>query len=69
MTIYMLSSWVHHLSGEFIYRHIYIYIERDRKTDREKDEFYIYITLVFYKTPIEGEESFLMTQLEVLNVL
>ena len=28
-----------------------------------------YITLVFYKTPIEGKELFLMTKLEVLNLL
>ena len=28
-----------------------------------------YITLVFCKTPIEGEELFLMTKLEVLNLL
>ena len=27
-----------------------------------------YITLVFCKTPIEGEELFLMTKLEVLNL-
>ena len=28
----------------------------------------LYITLVFCKTPIEGEELFLMTKLEVLNL-
>ena len=28
-----------------------------------------YITLFFYKTPIEGDELFLMTKLEVLNLL
>ena len=28
-----------------------------------------YITLVFCKAPIEGEELFLMTKLEVLNLL
>ena len=28
-----------------------------------------YITLFFCKTPIEGEELFLMTKLEVLNLL
>ena len=28
-----------------------------------------YITLVYCKTPIEGEELFLMTKLEVLNLL
>ena len=29
----------------------------------------LYITLVFCKTPIEGEELFLMTRFEVLNLL
>ena len=29
----------------------------------------LYITLVFCKTPIEGEELFLMTKFEVLNLL
>ena len=28
-----------------------------------------YITFFFYNTPIEGEELFLMTKLEVLNLL
>ena len=28
-----------------------------------------YVMFVFYKTPIEGEELFLMTKLEVLNSL
>ena len=29
----------------------------------------LYITLIFCKTPIKGEELFLMTRFEVLNLL
>ena len=34
-----------------------------------KGDLNLYITLVFYKTPIEGEELLSITKLEVLNSL
>ena len=39
------------------------------KIQSPKGHLDLYITFVFCKTPIEGEELFLMTKLEVLNLL
>ena len=45
------------------------YISLLSEIQSPKGHLNLYITLFFCKTPIEGEELFLMTRFEVLNLL